>query len=78
MKHIINFGRVLLWVIAPVLFVTIASIVITALIALLGLLLGDGSYTACFQNYLNVVVNVLSITTFIVWFVCVVNEMSKI
>jgi len=77
MKHIINFGRVLLWVIAPVLFVTIASIVITALIALLGLLLGDSNYNACFQDYLGVVVTVISITTFIFWFTYMVNEIGN-
>jgi hypothetical protein len=77
MKHIINFGRILLWVIAPVLFVTIASIVITALIALLGLLLGDGNYNACFQDYLGVVVTVISITTFIFWFTYMVNEIGN-
>jgi hypothetical protein len=77
MKHIINFGRVLLWVIAPVLFVTIASIVITALIALLGLLLGDGNYNACFQDYLGAVVTVISVTTFIFWFTYMVNEIGN-
>jgi hypothetical protein len=77
MKHIIHFGRLLLWVIAPVLFVTIASIVITALIALLGLLLGDGNYNTCFQDYLGVVVTVISITTFIFWFTYMVNEIGN-
>jgi hypothetical protein len=75
MKHIIIFGRVLLWVIAPILFTTIASIVITALVALLGLLLDDGSYTTCFQNYLGEVILVISSITFIVWIVYLTEEL---
>jgi hypothetical protein len=75
MKHIIIFGKVLLWVIAPILFTTIASIVITALVALLGLLLGDGSYTTCFQNYLGEVILVISSITFIVWIVYLTEEL---
>lgn len=75
MKHIIIFGRILLWVIAPILFTTIASIVITALVALLGLLLSDGSYTTCFQNYLGEVILVISSITFIVWITYLTEEL---
>lgn len=62
----INFiGKALLIVILPVAFCAVSSIIITALMASIGALMGHNTFQSCFQHALEFVSVVMMFVTFI-------------
>lgn len=68
MNHIKNIGKLLLMVVSPFVFFVIGSILISAVIALLGALSGYNSYTECFKGAVmsTPMIFIMSIITIIV------------
>lgn len=65
MKAIKYIGKALLIVILPVAFCAVASIIITALMASIGALMGHNTFQSCFQHALEFVSVVMVCVTMI-------------
>lgn len=65
MKAINFIGKALLLVVLPVAFCAVSSIIITALMASIGALMGHNTFQSCFQHALGFVSVVMMFFTFI-------------
>lgn len=65
MKAINFIGKALLLVVLPVAFCAVSSIIITALMASIGALMGHNTFQSCFQHALEFVSVVMMFVTFI-------------
>jgi uncharacterized membrane protein YhdT len=71
MNHIKNIGKLLLMVVSPFVFFVVGSILISAVIALLGALSGYNSYGECFRG--AVMSTPMIFTMFIVTVIAIIS-----
>ena len=69
MKPIIYFGKALLMIVLPIVFIVISSIIIAGLFALIGTLMGQNTFVSCFQSLLGNVAFVMTIITLLLWLI---------
>jgi hypothetical protein len=69
MKPIIYFGKALLMIVLPIVFIVISSIIIAGLFALIGTLMGQNTFASCFQSLLGNVAFVMTIITMLLWLI---------